>query len=721
MHYIKILFIYSLIFSYSAMNICAKNNIIDSNNNKLEIEADELNYDKKNDTIKASGNVFLKQGDLKLVSESIIYDNKNGYLYANGNISFTTDTKNIFFGKYAFFDRNKDEGIILNFTARINKKGLLSSNAAELIDKKTFLVHDIVFSTCKICKDNLIPHIPLWQIKSKTAKIKQKEDKVEFKDATIEFFGKPIFYTPYLAIPTPKAKRKSGFLAPKFKNSNVLGFQLSLPYYFNISPNMDLIYTPEFISKKGVLNSFEFRHLARYGSYNINGNLLYKDKIKDDKMIESKKIRYYLNSHGNFKFSKNYFFDYKFKRLFDTNRNFLKEYDINKDDMLISKTTFRNEQKNQLITIDGLFFQDLRKKTYEKGATPHVFPRIRTYNAIDIDNSIVSKFVIRSELINLRRKEGGNYRRGVFQTDLIKFLNFDSGQIVEIAPSLTYNHYKTNNIHNKESNHVTGNLLVGWRWPFIKHFKLQNIILEPIINLNLNYTKYKNFSNDDLNENAISMPNILSSNSLIKNDKINEGTKMILGIKANYNSNEKIFGAILAHSYQLRDAIKNNNISYTWNDNEPSKKRKIIGKLYGQMDANTAFVNNFSLDPNGLNLIKNEIETQINFKKFEINLNHVFINKRFINNKFNDYNQEISATLKYNFKDNWWIKTKGKRKIGSLLTNNNDNQKRWVNHEISLLYKEDCININFGVKKEYNRPLGLKNAVITFLKIEPVF
>jgi lipopolysaccharide assembly outer membrane protein LptD (OstA) len=144
-------------------------------------------------------------------------------------------------------------------------------------------------------------------------------------------------------------------------------------------------------------------------------------------------------------------------------------------------------------------------------------------------------------------------------------------------------------------------------------------------------------------------------------------------------------------------------------------------------------VDNISLTPNHLNLIKNEFDAYAKYKNFVFGLGHVFMQKKYINKCYNDYNQEIHAKLQYNFYQNWWIETKAKRKLGPLLKEG-ENEKcektltekprkigKWISNEIGFAYKGDCLKINFGVERDYYRPKGLKPSITTYLRIEPVF
>ena len=62
-------------------------------------------------------------------------------------------------------------------------------------------------------------------------------------NVTMRFKDVPIFYTPYISFPLGD-ERKSGVLFPSFGHSGSNGFELEVPYYFNLAPNYDLTLTP---------------------------------------------------------------------------------------------------------------------------------------------------------------------------------------------------------------------------------------------------------------------------------------------------------------------------------------------------------------------------------------------------------------------------------------------------------------------------------------------
>ena len=90
--------------------------------------------------------------------------------------------------------------------------------------------------------------------------------------------GIPIFYFPYLRFPLG-SERLSGFLAPSFSFSRD-GNNASIPYYFNLAPHYDLLFTTHVIPQHGLLHEGNLRHLSRAFYTRFNTAYLQNDKGK---------------------------------------------------------------------------------------------------------------------------------------------------------------------------------------------------------------------------------------------------------------------------------------------------------------------------------------------------------------------------------------------------------------------------------------------------------
>ncbi|MDR2678449.1 MAG: LPS-assembly protein LptD [Zoogloeaceae bacterium] len=120
-----------------------------------------------------------------------------------------------------------------------------------------------------------------WYAKSEEITLDYDQEAGKAKDATLYFKDVPILYAPRLSFPLNNA-RKSGFLAPTFASSTKTGFDLTLPYYWNIAPNYDATLTPRVMSKRGLQFGGEMRYRNWFTESEFQAEIL-KDRQFEDR------------------------------------------------------------------------------------------------------------------------------------------------------------------------------------------------------------------------------------------------------------------------------------------------------------------------------------------------------------------------------------------------------------------------------------------------------
>lgn len=128
------------------------------------------------------------------------------------------------------------------------------------------------YTTCEADSDD-------WYIKSGQLKIDDETKTAVATNATVEFKGVPILYTPWINFPYAN-QRKSGLLAPTWGTTTKSGFEVLLPFYWNISPNMDATVSTRELSKRGIQYAGEFRYLEENFSGLDNIEILPSDEMK---------------------------------------------------------------------------------------------------------------------------------------------------------------------------------------------------------------------------------------------------------------------------------------------------------------------------------------------------------------------------------------------------------------------------------------------------------
>ena len=104
----------------------------------------------------------------------------------------------------------------------------------------------------------------------------------------------PVFWTPYATFPLSD-KRKSGLLVPRVRISNSTGFDLTIPYYFNIAPNHDATLAGRLMTNRGVQLQGEYRYLTSRG-----GGLLAGEYLPDDKQTDGYRGAFRFQHGGSF-------------------------------------------------------------------------------------------------------------------------------------------------------------------------------------------------------------------------------------------------------------------------------------------------------------------------------------------------------------------------------------------------------------------------------------
>jgi LPS-assembly protein len=109
------------------------------------------------------------------------------------------------------------------------------------------------YTTCPAGNDD-------WYLGVTDLKLDYDNDVGTGRDATVRFLDMPILYSPWLSFAL-NDERKSGFLVPSYGSSDTSGIEFSLPYYWNIAPNMDATIEPRILSKRGVQFGGDFRYV----------------------------------------------------------------------------------------------------------------------------------------------------------------------------------------------------------------------------------------------------------------------------------------------------------------------------------------------------------------------------------------------------------------------------------------------------------------------------
>jgi LPS-assembly protein len=224
------------------------------------------------------GDVEVRTGDRYLGADRVQYDPVTGDMQAEGNVRFGDHRVEVS-GTMATFDSTLGGG---QFSDTIFKmKGADGRGKAEKIERvneDVTVLEGVSYTACPEERDDWVLRAPWIELDRSTQVGVARKARVDFK-------GVPILYLPYLSFPL-STERKSGFLLPNIGVTERSGTDISVPYYLNLRPNIDMTLTPRYLSRRGLQLASEVRYL----SPRSGGNLVLEYLPNDDELDSDRRL-----------------------------------------------------------------------------------------------------------------------------------------------------------------------------------------------------------------------------------------------------------------------------------------------------------------------------------------------------------------------------------------------------------------------------------------------
>ncbi len=244
-----------------------------SSDDTTHIEADSADLYRTENRADFAGNVKVERGNEKLEADQVSYHRETSTLDAEGNVYLEQPGLRLA-GNTLHYNLDDQKGNAEQTEFRLTDPVARGTAAtAEILNTDQSRYTDVTYTTCQ-------PGNSDWQIEADEIEIDQATGVGVAHHAKLRFKGVPFIYLPYATFPIDD-RRKSGFLPPSIGTSENTGADVSIPYYYNIAPQMDATLTPRIMSKRGLLLGGEFRYLAEKSQGIITAELLPSDSEQE--------------------------------------------------------------------------------------------------------------------------------------------------------------------------------------------------------------------------------------------------------------------------------------------------------------------------------------------------------------------------------------------------------------------------------------------------------
>ena len=672
--------------------------------NEIIIYADTIDYDsEKNIIAKGKAKIIKKVGNNEqiLTSELIIINDVTNEITLPIDFQYRDEGKNYYYGSSGNFSSDLDK-------ATINDIKLLLNDGSRIVGKEGFktgkidLINKGVYSPCN-SKIKIFNYIcPIWQIEGEKILHDRDELFLYHKHSKMSILNVPVYYLPYMVTPSPlRKKRKSGFLNPSLSFSFLdieHGQSLALPYYFAISENSELYFTPRFNYGGGVDSSQTF-----LGDYNqvISGGSLSVD-ISIASTIEDKNNEDWLQDASiitNYNQNLNEKFHLSISTAFQSSPTYLRRTDknniLNRDNALTSALNLNGYNLRKIddrLSFNITGYQVVKKNDNNK-TTPTTFPFVKYSTGFNRYKK--TKYVQEYSGYNIFRELGTadhaqkqQKAQHQISTNTEKY-NFKSKFNIKTTLNTQAYNIENKTISNKEFNGTYGRVfpMTGLYIESPLRSDKNKLYILPKISFVINGSQPNSdkISNEESTNNVFSLLNFDSLNRFTGTDKLDNSKRANYGIEINktFKKEGSIRGA-LSQSYEF-----DNNSQY----NKEVGLKDYMSDLLGSSSLSTG--NNslthdfrFNVDQG---VIKSQSLNYTNTSKLG-SLGAVYYEDKIENNSILQTNQK-KIDLTYTSSK---IKKYSKISITSSYNFITDDP---VTHTLGYKYTDEC----FGVDLNFNR------------------
>ena len=613
---------------------------------KFFLSAETISKNEINNTIKAKGNVSIKNKQYKLKADEIIYYFKEKKVFAKGNVIIIDKNTNVIYATEAELSNDLKSNFIKNIGVLLADNSRLVASSAKSIKKPNKTTYsNVVFTKCKNCEERTDDSI-LWKLKAKKATHLKKSKIILYENVFLEVFNIPVLFVPIFYHPDPTVKNKTGLLTPKISSTNTFGTIYEQPIFFNFSNTSNLITKAKLSSKEGLLILNNHNTISNKSNLNLKYSLTEGTKIRTNEPAK-KEIRGHLDLKYIYKDTENWVYGANIKRSSD--KSYLSKYDLSEGESVLNQNIF-TEWGNiyKKASFDLFKFQSLSNE-YLVSNLPFIRPSI-SFESNNLNNKKRKRnSSIKVSFNSISRKNNKDVDSMHVQTINSKSYIYN-GFLIKDFNIFNIDAYNQNGTSNKKKLiKFFPQLGLETQYPLISNSKKSSFLIEPKVQLFISPDDYYNdkIRNEDSLELDLNSSNLFNYDRYSGNDRKESGTRLNYGILLKKtNEDKQSFSASLGQTY-------NNNKQELFNKNSgfKNKRSEIVGNIIFT-DASYDLSYDYRLSEN-FNLNRNNFNAQTKAKKLSLKLSYIQLKD--FTSRANSDTEQINYGFDYYINKAWTI------------------------------------------------------------------
>jgi LPS-assembly protein len=675
----------------------------------VTFSADGVTYDSNADVVTASGAVRMERDGNYLAADQVIWDRKSGQVYAKGNVVLVTPEGDKVTGATVQLTDTLRDGTVENLTAVLESGGRIAATRGTRVNG-VLTLSNAIYSPCPVTTETGCPKRPSWAITAARVIDDPAQKKVRFESGRLQLFGVDIPLLPVFSI-SRGTEGTTGFLVPDIAVSSRNGFELAVPYHWQIAPNRDATFTPHLYTSVLPAIEMSYRELNSLGAFQVGGFLTYGkvDRIDPTSTSpETHRLRGYFDANGRWQLNPEWSITSSLR--IATDKTITRRYDITNDDRLRNVVNAERITPNSYISVAGWAFQGLRVDDRQKQipiALPAIDARFR------FDDVAGGRVEVQGNSLAILRIDGQDTQRAFTSVrwDLrrltpwgqeVTFTAFGRGDLyhTDEAQETTVGIYRgTNGWHAR----AIGALAADIKWPFIGPVfggiqrlapRVQLVLTPPTPNMDI--------PNEDARSVDLEDSNLFALNRFPGYDRWEDASRVTYGLDWSLERKNLSISSTIGQSYRFtrRNSIFPEGTGLT------GRISDIVGRTrirYGRL---IDITHRYRLDKENLAVRRNEIDLTVGTEQTYAQVGYLRLNRN-IDPAIEDLRdkEELRVAARVKFHRYWSI-------FGASVIDLTDKSEDplsiangWqpVRNRLGIEYEDDCLQLGVTWRRDYER------------------
>ena len=670
--------------------------------------ADQVIYDSNADVVTAQGEVRMARDGNYVAAEQVVWDRKTDVVTAKGNVVVLTPEGDKLLGNDAVLTNEMHDAAVSNLLVVLENGGRIAAQRGSRTGEITTL-ENAIYSPCPVTTDSGCPKRPSWAITAARVIDDPAHDRIRFLSGRLQLFGITLPLLPVFNIATGK-EGATGWLAPDFSISSKKGFELAVPYHWQIASNRDLTLTPHLYT--GVFPAIEakYRDLNDLGAFQLGGFLTYStiDKVSTIATSSRKGLRGYFEGNGKLQLDPAWSITSSVRVA--TDKTVTRRYDLTSDDRLRSFVNAERIDPDSYISIAGWAFEGLRAEDKQK-QIPIALPAIDArFRRNDVAGGTLQ---LQANSLSIIRIEGQDTERAFASAE------WDLRRLTPWGQQVTFTAYGRGDLYHTDE---AGSTLVpiyrgenGWharaigalaadiQWPFVGPLfggvqrltpRIQLVLTPPTSNLDI--------PNEDARSVDLEDSNLFALNRFPGYDRWEDSSRITYGVDWSLDRPNLTIDSTIGQSVRFRKDLNIFPEGTGLND----RVSDFVGRTrirYGRL---LEITHRYRIDKTNFAVRRNEVDLTIGTQQTYAQVGYLRLNRN-IDPAVEDLRdkEELRFAGRVLFHRYWSI-------FGATVIDLTDKREDplsladgWqpVRHRLGIQYEDDCLAIGLTWRRDYEQ------------------